>query len=304
MEKTRWRGLSICDCRAVEDEVFDLEKDLQGTLTVHRESQGRIAWAASFDARDFEKPDFSSRVIARLNQCFAQQAIGVKIWKNIGMSIRSKSGEYLMADNPVFFPIYEAIQKADRTLIAHLADPSGMWQAPRTDTPRTSPAWWNRYGLPGTPSKDAILLARDRIVARYPKLRVVGCHLGSNEDDLVALAKRLDTYPNFIVDAAARVGNLVSADHDGVRQFVLKYQDRIAWGVDFNLASSPSDEAGWRSVNAAHERDWDFFASTGKVLYAGGRAPAREVQGLGLPDSVLRKLYRDNAVRWYPGILG
>jgi len=130
----------ICDCRAVEDEVFDLEKDLQGTLTVHRESQGRIAWAASFDARDFEKPDFSSRVIARLNQCFAQQAIGVKIWKNIGMSIRSKSGEYLMADNPVFFPIYEAIQKADRTLIAHLADPSGMWQAPRADTPRTSPA--------------------------------------------------------------------------------------------------------------------------------------------------------------------
>ena len=66
MEKAGWRGLSICDCRAVGDEVFDLEKDLQGTLTLHRESKGRIAWAATFDPRLFERPDFSSRVIANL----------------------------------------------------------------------------------------------------------------------------------------------------------------------------------------------------------------------------------------------
>jgi hypothetical protein len=304
MEKAGWRGLSICDCRAVGDEVFDLEKDLQGTLSLHRESKGRIAWAATFDPRPFERPDFSSRVIANLNEYFKQEAVGVKIWKTIGMSIQSKSGEYLMADDPVFFPIYEAIQKADRVLIAHLADPSGMWLPPRTDNPRTSPSWWNRYGHPGTPSKEDVLLARDRVIAKYPKLRVCGCHLGSNEDNLVALSKRLDTYPNFVVDAAARVGNLVSADREAVRQFMMKYQDRVAWGVDFNLANSPSDEAGWQSVNAAHERDWNFFASSGTVVYGGGRAPSREVQGLGLPESVLRKIYRDNAARWYPGIAG
>ena len=107
------------------------------------------------------------------------------------------------------------------------------------------------------------------------------------------------------MDAAARVGSLVSQDRDTVRQFMIKYQDRIAWGVDFNLANSPSDEAGWQSVNAAHERDWNYFATSGgTVIYGGGSAPSREVQGLGLPESVLRKLYRDNAARWYPGILG
>ena len=104
------------------------------------------------------------------------------------------------------------------------------------------------------------------------------------------------------MDAAARVGNLVSADREAVRQFMIKYQDRVAWGVDFNLASSPSDEAGWQSVNAAHERDWNFFASSGTVVYGGGGgggAPSREVQGLGLPEGVLRKIYRDNAVSFY-----
>jgi len=60
-------------------------------------------------------------------------------------------------------------------------------------------------------------------------------------------------------------------------------------------------------VNAAHGRDWNFFASSGTVVYGGGgggRAPSREVHGLGLPERVLRKLYRDNTARWYPGIAG
>jgi hypothetical protein len=40
MEKARWRGLSICDCRAVDDELFDLEKDLQWNLDAPSREQG------------------------------------------------------------------------------------------------------------------------------------------------------------------------------------------------------------------------------------------------------------------------
>ena len=61
---------------------------------------------------------------------------------------------------------------------------------------------WHMYGKAGAPVKEDILKARDRVLARYPKLRVVGCHLGSDEDDLGRLAKRLDAYPNFAVDTA------------------------------------------------------------------------------------------------------
>jgi hypothetical protein len=51
------------------------------------------------------------------------------IWKNIGMAIRSKSGAYLKPDNVALFPIYEAIQNADRTLLVHVADPIRTWMA-------------------------------------------------------------------------------------------------------------------------------------------------------------------------------
>src|ERR1044071_2880949 len=93
MEKTGWRGLSICDSREVGDQVSVLPEMIKGTAQFHRESQGRWAWATTFDARDFEKAGFADRVIAEMKQHFAQEAVAVKVWKNVGMGIRAKSGE-------------------------------------------------------------------------------------------------------------------------------------------------------------------------------------------------------------------
>ncbi|HXB72557.1 MAG TPA: amidohydrolase family protein [Candidatus Acidoferrales bacterium] len=301
MEKTGWRGLSICDSREVGDQVSALPEMIQGTAGFHRESQGRWAWATTFDARDFEKPGFADRVIGGLQQGFAQEAIAVKIWKNIGMGIRSKSGEYLLPDNPALLPIYEAIQKAGKTLICHLAEPNGAWLP--LDAANTESGYlknhpeWHMYGHPEAPSKDTILAARDRVVARYPKLRVIGCHLGSNEEDLDRLAKRLDALPNLVVDVASRVRYLMAGDREKVRQFVLKYQDRILYATDFTLG--PGDDArAAQSLQATHDREWNFFA-TGETV----QSRDRQVQGLALPERALRKIFHENAVRNLPGIL-
>jgi predicted TIM-barrel fold metal-dependent hydrolase len=154
------------------------------------------------------------------------------------------------------------------------------------------------YGKPGAPVKEDILAARDRVLARYPGLRVVGCHLGSDEDDLTRLAGRLDTYPNFAVDTAARIRYFARGDREHVREFLIRYQDRILYATDFSLRGDNAATAA-RSLQATHDRDWSFFAGGDKMEYAGGTT-----QGLALPEAVLRKLFRDNAVRWLPGIDG
>jgi hypothetical protein len=127
LEREQWRCLSICVSRAIGEEPSDLDEMIRGSVEAHRISKGRIAWATAFDARGFESPDFASHAIAGLQQSFDQGAIGVKIWKNIGMGIRGKSGAYLLPDNPALTPILEAVRKADKTLIAHLAEPDGAW---------------------------------------------------------------------------------------------------------------------------------------------------------------------------------
>jgi hypothetical protein len=301
MEKTGWRALSICTFQAArDDEPADVEDLIRQVAKVHRESKGRIAWATTFDARGFESSDFAGRTIAGLRRNYDQGAIAVKIWKTIGMAIKSKSGRYLMPDDKTLLPIYESIQKEDRTLIAHLAEPNAAWlpsddKYPHAAYYRNNPQW-HMYEHPDAPRKEEILAARDRILARYPKLRVVGCHLGSNEEDLKALAGRLDRYPNFAVDVAARVQHFFDGDRESVRQFLEKYQDRILYGSDFTMGNMDDDRVV-KSLSASEKREWNMFADAGIITFRN-----RQLQGLGLPDRILRKIFHDNAVRWIPGI--
>lgn len=141
------------------------------------------------------------------------------------------------------------------------------------------------YGHPEVPSKAAILESRDRMIARHPRLRVIGCHLGSNEEHLDQLAKRLDAHSNFAVDVASRVRFLARMDGETVRQFVTRYQDRIIYATDFSLGQGDEAKAA-KSLLAIHGREWGYFS------------------GLGLAEPVLRKIFRENAVRWIPGIAG
>ena len=301
LKATNWRGLDIVVCPASGDEPFDLEEKLRATLKVQRDSGGTLAWASTFDARGFESPNFADRTIARLRRSFEDGAIGVKIWKNIGMSIKSKSGAYLLPDDPALLPIYEAIQQADRTLVAHLAEPNGAWLPLDAKNPEltyySNNPQWHMFGKAGAPVKDDILEARDRVLARYPKLRVVGCHLGSDEDDLGRLAKRLDAYPNFAVDTAARVRYFARGDREQVRQFLTRYQRPNPLRHRLLLRVRLSRDAAARSLQATHDRDWAFFSGGDKMDYTGN-----PTQGLALPDSVLRKIFRENALRWLPGL--
>ena len=47
-----------------------------------------------------------------------------------------------------------------------------------------------------------------------------------------------------------------------------------------------------------YARDWKFFSTDQNVEYMG-----HTYQGLALPRPVLRKLFHDNAVRWFPGLV-
>ena len=297
MGEAGWRALSICVSEATAPaDASNLEDQLRITAKLSRESGTRLPWAATFDARDFESPGFSERTIAGLRRCFDQGAIGVKVWKNVGLGIKSKSGVWLLPDHPALMPVYEAIQKSGKILLVHLAGTSGGWMPLDAKNPEyryyQAHPEWNLYGRTGAPTKAAIMAARDRVLARFPKLRVVGCHIGSQEDDLEGAARHFDAYPNLAVDTAAKVRYLAHGNRDQVREFLLKYQDRVLYATDFTLGPGDQEQA-WKSLQSTHERDWKFFAEGERMQYDG-----KEVTGLALPQAVLRKIFGRNAVEW------
>jgi predicted TIM-barrel fold metal-dependent hydrolase len=302
LEKDRVRCLSICVSREIGTEPSALPEMIRGTVAVHRATGGRIAWATAFDARGFEARSFVADATTALRNSFKQGAIAVKIWKTIGMGIRGKSGAYLLPDHPALSPVFEFVEKSGKTLIAHLAEPDGAWLP--LDSRNAEIGYyskhpeWHMYKRPGVPAKEAILEARDRVLARHPKLRVVGCHLGSDEEHWGRLAKRLDTYPNFAVDAAARVRYFAAGDHAEAREFLMKYQDRVLYGTDFTLP--PAEDAQVEGqLHQTHEWDWMFFSTEEQLMFRN-----QSIRGLGLPEGVVRKIFRENALHWLPGIAG
>ncbi len=278
-----------------------MEPQLEDALRVVRESHGHAALCMSFDPFQFGQADFPASAIRGLDRDFAEGAVAVKIWKNIGMELKDRDGHYVLPDNPALGPIFKDIEKHNRMLIAHVAEPDEAWQAPNPNGLdysyyKENPTWY-MYRKLGAPNKHQLLEARDHLLAQNPKLRVVGAHLGSMEDDLDALAMHLDAYPNFAVDTAARVVHLVVQPSDKVRGFLLKYQDRILYGTDLEFLKDTAPQDAVKEWETQYAMDWRYFATKDVFEYSG-----HKVEGLGLPQAVLRKLYHANAVHWIPGI--
>jgi hypothetical protein len=154
------------------------------------------------------------------------------------------------------------------------------------------------YGRAKAPSKEAILVARDHVLEKNPKLRVVGAHLGSMEADFSQLARHLDQYPNFAVDIAARMPYIVGQPRADIINFITKYQDRLIYATDNGLAASANAAETAQRLEKSYAFDWRFFATNDTLEYRG-----HTVQGLALPQPVLLKLYHQNAVKWMPGVI-
>ncbi len=279
----------------------DLTTELARASGFAQSSQGHAKLCVTFDPFDFQKKDFAPKTIKLLRQQFADGAIAVKIWKNIGMELTKPDGTYVMPDDPVFEPIYKAIAAENKTLVAHVAEPTSCWQAPNPDSPdydyyKENPQWY-MYLHPDHPRKEVILAARDHLLAENPNLRVVGAHLGSMETDVDEIAKRFDRYPNFAVDTAARMEYLMIEPREKVRNFLIQYQDRVLYGTDLEFLSDETTAEALKDWQETYARDWKFLATDQTLDYKG-----RKIEGLDLPAPVLRRIFHDNAVRWIPGI--
>ncbi len=269
-------------------------------------SDGQVSLCTTFDPFKWRQPDFSQAAIRQINHDFDQGAIAVKIWKNIGMEIKDAKGNYIMPDDPVFEPIYKDIAKHNKTLIANVADPDIAWEPPPPTPPdydyfKEHPEWY-MYGKSHPASKEDILRARDHLLEQNPNLRVVGAHLGSMEDDFNQLAQHLDRYPNFAVDIAARMDYLMSQPRVKMIAFITKYQDRLIYGTDNGLMPGDNPHRTLTAMENGYARDWRFLATNDTLDYQGHTSHGL-TQGLALPLPILRKLYHDNAVKWFPGIL-
>ena len=281
---------------------FEQNKKLADTLF-----PGRFLQYVNLDYADWDQPDFSARAVKQIEEGYRLGAAGFKEWKRLGLYLKDGKGQLLKVDDPKLDPVWERCGELGMPVSIHVADPKAFWLPYDSHNERWKElkdhrSWWFGDSNKFPPWKD-LLEALNRVIARHPKTTFVCVHFANNAEELEWVDQSLGRYPNMMADLAARIPEIGRHDPEQVRRLFIKYQDRILFATDFQvldrliLGSSgnerpPTDADAevffakeWRWLET-RDRDWPHMTPIQGDW---------TISSIGLPESVLRKVYFDNA---------
>lgn len=265
------------------DDAFDIHKKFKRSSGVRFDT---IAW---FDWRDLHESGFWARSVERLERYSEAGFSGIKIWKDLGLKLKDATGEMLRVDDERLAPFFEKAGELNFPVMFHIADPEAFFQPvdrfnERYEELAAHPDWGF---YPSHFSKDELLAQRDSIFKRHPKTRFVCAHVAERSEDLGYVGKLLDENPNVCVDIGARTAELGRQPYT-TREFFNRYADRVLFGTDL-VPDERMYRLHFRFLETADEYfDYPSHAS---------RQGRWQIYGVYLPDEVLAKLYRENALR-------
>jgi hypothetical protein len=268
---------------------------------------GRVFYGAAFwfDTTGFRTGSWTENRLAELDRYMSAGAVCVKVWKNIGMTARDRAGKFIMIDDPGIEMVFEHLISKGVPVNGHLGEPRNCWLPLDQMTVTSDSNYFARnpqyhmYLHPEYPSYEDQLKARDNLLLKYPSMIFIASHLASLEWNVDSLASWFDRFPNAAADISARTCHLQyqsARDREKVRNFIIKYHDRLLYGTDVGYHGSGDPESFRKEMHDRWLADWKYFTSEEEMTAPEFRG---EFRGLQLPKEVVDKLYSENAIKWY-----
>ena len=288
-----------------EAEEFPDISEQQQIIVTCRQKIPNLYHLTTFSTANLDSDNWSDQAINHVETGLEKGAVGVKIWKNVGMGLRDSEGHFVMVDDEVFTPLFDYLEKQNIPLLGHLGEPRNCWLPIEEMTVTSDKQYFaahpqfHMYRHEEYPSYEQQLAARDAMLAKHPNLRFIGAHLASIEWSVDKLAAWLDRFPNAVVDLAERVCHLQHQavdEHKKVKEFVTAYQDRILYGSDQIDDGSKKPEAIKKELLTKWENEYNFFAHN---TQQNAWNVEETFYGLALDEEILKKLFCTNARRVY-----
>jgi predicted TIM-barrel fold metal-dependent hydrolase len=221
----------------------------------------------------------------------ARGAHGLKIWKLFGLHVRDQHDRVVAVDDERLLPIWESAGELRLPVMIHVADPVAFFDPIDATNERweelgNHPDW--AFTSPPFPPFMRILNGLFNLVKRHPNTTFIGAHVGCYAENLGWVGQMLDACPNYFIDISARLGELGRQPYTA-RRFLIQYQDRILFGSDMG-----PDPREYRLYYRFLETEDEYFNYNTSEIPAQGRW---YVHGLHLPEEVLNRIYRGNAVK-------
>ena len=245
---------------------------------------------------DFDNPDNKDHVETQVNvirEAVAKGAIGLKVYKGLGLTNKDSKGNRVRVDDERLGPIWEVCGELSIPVLIHSADPFQFWLPKDNQNER----WFELKEKPKRyygdsdfiPPFEEIINEQHTIFERHKNTTFINAHFGWMGNDLKRLGNHLDKYPNVHTEFGAVIAEL-GRQPKTARQFFIDYQDRIMFGKD------KYDKEEFYTYFRVLESDDEYFN------YFRKRHAFWKMYGLNLPDEVLKKVYYKNALRLFPQI--
>jgi predicted TIM-barrel fold metal-dependent hydrolase len=255
----------------------------------HSTDPKRFATIGWMDWSRVQEADFVERTLETLERLVERGAKGIKFWKDLGLSVRDAQGRLLRIDDERLAPVFDKAAELSIPVMFHTADPDAFFlpvdgRNERYEELAAHPEW----GFHGAQySKSELLDQRDRVVARHPRTTFVMAHVGECGENLGRMMRLLERFPNVLIDISARASELGRQPYSA-RELFLRFPDRILFGADL-----VPEETMYRLYFRFLETADEYFEYPSHA----SRQGRWNIYGLHLPDDVLRRVYRENALR-------
>ncbi|MDM9631732.1 amidohydrolase family protein [Robiginitalea aurantiaca] len=264
---------------------------IQGAMAnIQKNYPNRFLLFANVDFNGVGEPGWGSRAAAQLREDVANGAVGLKIFKSLGLRNKDVKGNRIAVDDPRLDPVWEMCATLGIPVLIHSADPRSFWDPmdeknerwlelktrPRRKRSDTDPAAWQQ-----------IIDEQHNLFRKHSGTIFINAHMGWYANNLDKLSELMEEFPNMYVGIGAIIAEL-GRQPRRARAFFIRYQDRILFGKD---SWQPSEfPTYFRVLETADE----YFPYHKKyhAFWA--------MYGMDLPDDVLRKVYYQNALKILP----
>ncbi|WP_394771639.1 amidohydrolase family protein [Lacisediminihabitans sp.] len=290
--------LELMDARNVETIVSldgmwgdELEANLDRYDRAH---PGRFLTFCQLDWALLARPDGERMLRDSLDDSAGRGAKGLKVWKNLGLTVRDATGALVLPDDERVVRVLAHAGELGLPVLIHVADPRAFFQPAdenneRLDELLQQKDWW--FGdTDRHPTFERLLDALATLVIATPGTRYIGAHAGCAAEDLDRVERLLAAAPHFSIDIAGRMAEL-GRQPRRFRELIERFPDRVLFGTDIFPITSEQYELHFRFLES---RDEAFEYAPESPIPPQGRWT---VSALHLSDPQLEAIYRGNALR-------
>ena len=238
-------------------------------------------------------------------------AHGVKIWKDLGLTVKDPAGKLVPIDDERLFPIWERANSLPCIVAFHTVDPVAFFEPWNPENERWEELElhpdWSFADRSIYPAREAVLEQRNNVIRLFPNLKFQCVHGANYSENLNAVDAWMEEMPNMYVDTSARLGEFGRHSAKEGHAFFEKHRDRLMFGTDrvFGVAgdvqgAGPTKMFTSEEDQVFYNKHWTYF-QTNETQFD-HPTPIQgnwKIDGIGLSEATLRKLYWENAYSLY-----